>query len=281
VIVNAFPRYAITVASLCLASLLAACGGSHTPTPTGLVPSADTTLQAETGNNTSAANSFSRQTNGNVGAGNVSKLATSSLLYSGANTKVYATWLGWFGRSDHMNVGYNSGDSAQVHAQVQDMISRGIQGAIAAWYGPGNTSIDNATTQLRDEAEKHSGAFEFAIMEDVGALGTAAKSNGCDVTDQLISDLNYVASRYESSPAYIHMNGRPVVLFFSVDSYYIDWNRVVSSIPGNPLLFFRGNNGLTRALSDGGFSWVNIQKTNPFEPRHRSGLWPDLAAKFQ
>ena len=77
-------------------------------------------------------------------------------------------------------------------------------------------------------------------MEDVGALGSAAASNGCDVTDQLISDLTYVATQYESSPAYMQMNGRPVIFFFGVDAYYIDWSRVISSIPGNPLLIFQG-----------------------------------------
>jgi PKD domain len=265
VIASAF-RHSTIAAILTSAFFLAACGGTHTVTPTGAPPSANTTLQAETANNTSAASSFTAQTNGNAGAGNVSKVATNSLLYGGSNTKVYVTWLGWFGRPDHMTVGYNSGSAAQVHAQVADMVSRGIQGAIAAWYGPGTASIDNATMLLKHEAEAQSGKFEFAIMEDVGALGAAAMANGCNVTNQVISDLGYIQTQYESSPAYMRMNGSPVVFFFDVDSYYIDWNRVVASAPGNPLLIFRGNNGFTRALSNGGFSWVNIQSSNPFDP---------------
>src|SRR5712691_8544070 len=132
---NSFPRYLTASASLCLAAFLAACGGSHTATPTGPVPSASTTLQAETGNNTSTANSFAGQANGNARAGNVSKLPIGSLLYSGATTKIYATWLGWFGQSNHTNVGYVSDAAAQVHAQVEDMISRGIAGAIVDWHG--------------------------------------------------------------------------------------------------------------------------------------------------
>jgi hypothetical protein len=136
---------------------------------------ATTTLQAETGNNTSTADSFVSQTSGNVSAGNVSKMPLRSLLYSGSNTRIYTTWLGWFGKKDHMNVGYNSADAGQVHRQVEDMMSRGIQGAIAAWYGPTSTVIDNATMLLKNEAESQSG-FEFAIMEDVGALGSASPS---------------------------------------------------------------------------------------------------------
>ena len=260
-------------AVLSLATLLVACGSSSTPVssaptppPTPPVLTPTTTLQAETSNNTSAADSFTRQTNGNVGASNVSKGSLQSLLYSGSNTKMYVTWLGWFGRSDHMSVGYNSGDSAQVHRQVQDMISRGIQGAIAAWYGASTTSIESATQLLKSEAEANASNFEFAIMEDMGALGSAAASKGCDVTNQLISDLTYVASQYESSPAYMKFNGRPVLFFFGVDAYYVDWSRVVASIPGNPLLIFQGNGAFTRNPSEGGFSWVNIDSNDPFDP---------------
>src|SRR3989442_728175 len=119
---------------------------------------------------------------------------------------------------------------------------------------------------LKKEAEASSGQFEFAIMEDRGSLAPAAKSNGCVVTSQLISDLTYIASQYESSPAYIRVNGRPVVYFFDVDAYYIDWKRVAASIPGNPLLLLRGTNGFTNTSVDGGYSWVSIQQNNPFDP---------------
>jgi PKD domain-containing protein len=258
-------RLAIALASASVALSLTACS-DFVKRGSNLIPPATTTLQAETGNNTSAADSFVRQTNGNAGNGNVSKLPLRSLLYSGSNTKLYVAWMGWFGRQDHMNVGYNSGDPGEVHRQVMDMMGRGVDGAIAAWYGAGTTSIDNATQLLKTEAESHAGKFEFAIMEDMGALGSAAIANGCDVTDQLISDLTYIESQYESSPAYMRINGRPVVFFFFVDAYYIDWNRVTSSVAGNPLLIFQGPDGLARKLSDGGFSWVLINSNDPFDP---------------
>jgi hypothetical protein len=264
-----FLRTVAVVFLFSLAGLLVSCGGgSSTPAqspPAALPPPATTTLQAETGNNTSAADSFVQQTNGNAGVANVSKLPIRSLLYSGSNTKIYVTWLGWFGKPDHMSVGYNSADAAQVHRQVQDMMSRGVQGAIAAWYGAASTIINTSTMLLKNEAEAQAGQFEFAIMEDVGALGSAAIANQCDVTDQLIQDMTYVASQYESSPAYMRINDRPVVFFFGVDGYYIDWSRVVSSIPGNPLLIFQGKSGLSRKISDGGFSWIAINSDDPFD----------------
>jgi len=252
--------------ALLTSSILAGCGGSHMLTPAGSIAKPNTTLQAETGNNTSTASSFIGQSNGNARAGNVSKLSISSLLYSGANTKIYATWLSWFGQSNHMNVGYASDSAAQVHAQVQDMMSRGIAGAIANWHGLANASSEAATQLLKKEAEASSGKFQFAIMEDKASLGSAALDNECDVTDQLISDLTYIASQYESSPAYIQVDDRPVVYFFDVDAFYIDWPRVLSSVPGNPLVLVRGTGGFTRTTANGGYSWINIQEKNPFNP---------------
>lgn len=102
-------------------------------------------------------------------------------------------------------------------------------------------------------------------MEDQASLGSAAVNNGCDVTDQLISDLNYIASHYESSSAYITVNGRPVY-FFGVDAFYIDWSRVLSSVTGDPLVLIHGTTGFTRTTADGAYSWVDIQQDDPFNP---------------
>ena len=263
---NRLSRFSIAATVFFCLARSAAAGQTGVSVPAGAIPAPSTTLQAQTSNNTSAASSFTAQTNGNAGAGNVSKQPVKHLLYSGANTRIYATWLGWFGLPSHMNVGYSSDSAAEVHVQVSDMISRGISGAISAWYGPSNTFIDASTALLRNEAEAHPGKFEFAIMEDKGALGAAARSNACDVTDQIISDLTYIATQYESSPAYMHINGRPVVFFFSVDAFYIDWKRVLASVGGSPLMILRGANGFTTPTANGGFSWVNIQQNSAFNP---------------
>jgi hypothetical protein len=216
-----------------------------------------TTLQTESGNNTSAASSFVAQTNGNAGAGNVSKLAVRSLLYAGATTRIYAHFMPWFGGANHMNVGYASDDPAQAKRQVDDMMSRGIGGAIIDWHGPNFTLENNASKVMMQEAETRGGQFEFAIMEDGGQFATCAATPGCDVTQQATSDLNYAFSTFESSPAYMRWGGRPVVFFFDGTSYAIDWNRLASNVSGNALFVFRNSVGFTHAQSSGGFSWVN------------------------
>lgn len=213
-----------------------------------------TTLTALTSNNTSAANSFTSQTNGNRGAGNVSKVNIHSLLYGGATTKVYAHLLLWFGQSNHMNVGYSSTDPAQIHRQIVDMISRGIEGVIIDWYGP-NNSIDTATQLVMAEAEKHPG-FTFAIMVDQGAIKWDS-CHGCTPQQALIAQLQYVEQTYFPSPAYMTIHGQPMVTNFNIDlAYSIDWNTVDAALSTHPLFLFQNNDGFTHTLSKGSYSWV-------------------------
>jgi len=213
-----------------------------------------TTLAAQTANNTSAATNFPNQTNGNAGAGNVSKVDVHSLLYSGASSRVYAHLLLWFGGSNHMNVGYSSTDAAQIHRQITDMISRGIDGVVIDWYGP-NNSIDQATKLVMNEAETHAG-FTFAIMVDQGAIEWDSCS-GCSPQQALINQLQYIEQTYFPSPAYMRVDGKPVITNFNIDlSYSVDWNAVNGALATAPLFLFQNNNGFSHVLSGGSYSWV-------------------------
>lgn len=230
------------------------------PASAGTKFQATTTLSAETGNNTSAADSFLAQTNGNAGAGNISKVDTRTLLYPGATSKIFAHFLPWFGFGDHMQVGYASNDALQVQKQVNDMLSRGMNGAIIDWYGRGEFNrnfvfYDQASQFLMHQAETHPG-FQFALMYDVGALKSCAATAGCDVNQTAIADLNYAATTYEASPAYLTSGGRPAILLFGFEAYNIDWPLVRSSVANNPLFIFRNSGAFTYTQTNGGFSWV-------------------------
>ncbi|HEX7287620.1 MAG TPA: PKD domain-containing protein [Candidatus Angelobacter sp.] len=228
---------------------------------------ATTTLAAETANNTSAADSFLTQSDGNIGAGNISKVPLRTALYPGATAKIYAHFMPWFGFSNHMNVGYASNDALQVQKQVNDMVSRGLDGVIIDWYGAGNSTqhraYDQTTQYIMQQALLHPG-FSFAIMLDQGSFSGCG--TGCDITQSAINDLNYANTTYWGSPAYQRSGGRPVVYFFIDDSKYaIDWARVRNGVAGNPLLVFRNSGAFTHAQSDGGFSWVapeTVSSTN-------------------
>jgi PKD repeat protein len=268
--------YAVCVTVLLVfSSLLASAGTAFKAT---------TTVAAETSNNTSAANSFATQTNNNLGATNISKAPIRSLLYPGSTAKIYAHLLPWFGFGDHMNVGYVSSDTLQVQKQVNDMLSRGIDGAIIDWYGRGESSAhfasyDLATQNFMHESELHPG-FNFAIMHDAGALKTCANTVGCDVTQTLIDDLNYANLTYSSSPAYLTSGGRPVVYFFGHEAYTIDWTRVRAGVAGNPMFIFRNGSGFTKPQTSGAFSWVepttvsatNTMATNYLDNYYKTAL---------
>jgi hypothetical protein len=237
--------------SFCIAALLLS-ATSICAAGTYVVPT--TTLAAQTANNTSAANSFVSQTNGNLGSGNISKVDVHSLLYSGATTKVYAHLMVWFGGANHMNVGYSSTDPVQVHKQITDMISRGIDGVIIDWYGPNNNE-DQATKLVMAEAESHPG-FTFAIMVDQGAISKNSCS-GCSSQQVLINLLQYVEQTYFPSPAYMTQQGRPVVTNFDIDLHYtVDWTAVNATLSTQPVYLFQNNSGFTHVLSDGSYSWV-------------------------
>jgi PKD repeat protein len=189
---------------------------------------------------------------------------THTLLYPGATTKIYTNIMYWFGPSNHIQVGYNSTDPAQVQKQVDDHVSRGIDGTIVDWYGIGHTFDDTGTQLMMRYAETLPGTpFTFAIMEDKGALLSCSRTIGCDLNKQLIADLTYVYNTYQGSPAYMKFNGQPVVFFFGLDGYNLNWDYVKASVPGNPLFIFQSNGGFTHAATSGAFSWVMINTSDP------------------
>jgi hypothetical protein len=238
--------FAVAVLTLAVSTLCFA-GASY------VVPT--TTLAAQTSNNTSAANSFTNQTNGNRGAGNISKVDVHSLLYSGATAKIYAHMVLWFGQSNHMNIGYSSTDAQQVKNQIDDMVSRGIDGVVLDWYGPGN-SIDQAAQLIMAQAETHPG-FTFSIMIDQGAIEWFS-CKGCSPQQALVADLQYIEKTYFPSSAYMTRNGQPVVTNFSIDLSYpsIDWNAANAAMSIHPAFIFQNNSGFTHTLTEGGYAWV-------------------------
>ena len=213
-------------------------------------------------NNTSASSRF-RGSQQNAAPGNVSKLPIRSLLYRGSQTKVYTRYMPWFGDHRHRDVGYRSDDQQQVRRQVGDMISRGIQGAIVDWYGPTSEVHNQSTLLLMKESEAQN--FEFAISEDAGSLKECEKGR-CDVTQKLISDLNYAAEHFLSSPNYVRFDGRPALFFFGVERLPIDWRRVRHSVGGNPLYFFRNSGTFANPEADGAFAWIAPETANPGDP---------------
>jgi hypothetical protein len=218
--------------------------------------SALTTLTALNANNTSASATFKGTTNGNAGAGNVSQLPLRTLFYSGAKTRLYGHVVGWFGSSGHLDVGYKSDDASQVKRQIDDMLARGLDGAIVDWLGPAGTTVDAATKLLLAEAEKRSGKFEVAVMED----GASLKGCTTDCTTKLVADLAYAYDNFEKSTAYMKIAGRPVIFFAGVDSLSIDWAMVRSKVSGDPVFVPRNDTAFGNPSYQGAHCWASPVK---------------------
>jgi hypothetical protein len=215
----------------------------------------DTTLSKETANNTSAASTFKTSVNGNIAAGNVSNVPVRSLLYPGSTTLILAHFMPWFGGTNHINVGYRSDDYDQVSRQIQDMKRRGIDGLVVDWYGPSGTREEQTTQYIRGYANSDLD-FRYAITEDVGALKKCASTPGCNLTDRLIADLRYILNTYANDWGYLRVGSRPVIFFFGLEQYTLDWTRVRSTIGPQPMFIFRNSVGFSADQTDGAFAWM-------------------------
>jgi hypothetical protein len=225
----------------------------------------NTTLLIESGNNTSAAASFtgSGWTNGTLGAGNVSKENVHSLLYSGHTAKVYAHVQAWFGQASHQSVGYDNSTPAQATAMVADMKSRGVDGIFQYWKGSGTFS-ETAAQQIVAAANSAT-AFTYATLIDVSAFSCTTQA---ECAADLIAHIQYLntAGRF-SNASYLKYSGRPVILFFSQPSAGVDWtavmaNSTVSAV--NPVWIFQNQSGFTTpSVTGGAYSWITDSFADP------------------
>ena len=166
----------------------------------------------------------------------------------------------WWGDPRHITVGYNSHDPNQIHNQITDMISRGIDGVIIDWYGSQDYT-DYTAKLVMAEAEQHPG-FTFAIMVDKGAISLSGCS-GCSPQQSLIQQVQYVEQTYIPSSAYMRVNGRPVITNFDIDLHYtIDWNAVQKATSTNPDFIFQHASGFTHTASGGSYAWVIVNVTD-------------------
>jgi Glycosyl hydrolase family 71 len=222
----------------------------------------DTTLTEQTANNTSATTSFATFYQPDATSRSVSKEPTLELLYPGASTEIYAAVLPWFGKWDHINVGYSSLDPSQVASQIADMKSRGITGAILDFYGQYSYE-NNGILVFKQQAELQ--GFKFVVMIDGGAIQYQSCS-GCTPTQALIEHMNYVANTYYGSPSYMRIGRRPVLFTFGLEFYDIDWGQVRAQTVGKPRMIFRNAVGYTDPISDGAFSWVAPEDVTADDP---------------
>lgn len=212
--------------------------------------------------NTSASRTFAGTANGNLGGStSVSNVNVHTLLYPGHTTKVLAHYLPWWAdpESRGVSVGYRSDDPAQALRTFKDMQARGVDGLIVDWYGQKKTDgqpdpIDLAWRKSMPELAKFPD-LSFSIMVDSGTYNFN-RCKGCDVTQSILSQLDYITRTYFSSRQYLRYNGHPVLFEFGLDwSGKVDWSRIQAAHPEISWVHIH-KQGFDRDFSAGAFVWV-------------------------
>lgn len=174
-----------------------------------------------------------------------------------AGPVMLAAYQPWFGKPNHMNVGYSSQDRVVIQRQITDAKQLGIAGFVVNWYGPRHEFEDRAYATMQQVAAQNN--FKVAIMYDED------DSNSGNTTDAVLVDLQYAYDTYISPHAsqprepYLRYNGRPVIFIFP-KSNRTDWHRVrqmVDSWEDRPLLIFEGVNAKYARDFDGFYAWVH------------------------
>lgn len=174
--------------------------------------------------------------------------------------QIIAAYQPWFGRSGHMNVGYNSQDTNVLAQQVEHAKNLNIKAFIVNWYGPSHDFEDHSYALLQKVASEHD--FKTAIMYDE-SVDDPGQS-----TQQAISDLQYAYDHYigpkASTPAnaYLTFNGRPMIFIFP-KSGTTDWKQVKQAVGAweqPPELIYEDQDPKDWGAFDGYYAWVSPGK---------------------
>jgi hypothetical protein len=100
---------------------------------------------------------------------------------------------------------YHSANQDVIREHVRGMQYANIAAGISSWWGQGDYTDQNFATMLEATADT---GFLWAVYYEPEGWGTPS-------TDRIRSDLEYIASRYASNPAYLRVDGRFVVFVYS------------------------------------------------------------------
>ena len=287
---------------LSLAGVLAACGGSHpaapmfdgggggSPVDACVAPAATVAIADLLAHNTSASPSYDQaHFAANFGArtwvsqagatmpvdaaaadeslnpvtpGHVSNVDVHTLIPSRPDLRWFAHIVPWFktgagGSGSHIDIGIESNSMAYVQAMLADMKRRGFDGLIVDWYGQG--SYEDQATRLIQQAlaADPSNHFTYIIMMDKGIPGLSSST--------LASQIAYVRQQYWSDPDYELEGGKPILMFFGVDSALGEaaMAQVKAQAAPDSVWVTQGAGSLSRSYVDESFDWTHDYHDGP------------------
>ena len=189
-----------------------------------------------------------------------STLSAQEFVGNGGGPIVLATYLPWFGRPGHINVGYSSQDRVEIEKQIDKAKQLGIAGFVVNWYGQNHDFEDKAYALMQQVASEKD--FKVAIMYDENDDEPGRE------TEAVLNDLQYAYQHYIGPQAvvpraaYLQRDGRPLIFIFPKGAH-VDWNKVrqaVNAWDNPPLLIFKDINRQYADAFDGFYAWVNPGK---------------------
>jgi Glycosyl hydrolase family 99 len=130
-----------------------------------------------------------------------------------------SSWL-----KDHPLQQYASNNEDDIARQVEQAQSAGIDGFISSWWGPESVTDPNLGKLLDIAQEKN---FKVTIYFE-----TLAGPNGTPLDENSIRNwLGYVIEKYGDHPAFIRVDGKPlIVIFVSATVPLETWTRVFTAL---------------------------------------------------
>lgn len=160
--------------------------------------------------------------------------------------KVSGRWLHWdesghnpdirkangrpdIGSTHHPLELYDSSDEKVIKKHLKIAEEYGIQGFIATWWGK-DTREDKIFSQLLKLAEKSK--VKISIYYEIVPE---------DNLDNAISDFIYILKNYSKSPAFLKIEGKPVIFIFSRAIFQLPsdaWKKVIDEVKKNYEVIF-------------------------------------------
>jgi hypothetical protein len=146
---------------------------------------------------------------------------------------------------------YVSRDRAAMGRHIDEAKQAGIDGFLVAWYGPDGNQTEANLAALLDEAAARNFKIGILFETDSPFLGGPASISGA---------LQRAGQTHMTHPAYLRVDGRPVVFFWRSSLYSVDaWRGVRSQAdPGYSQLWIEeGVDTSYLSVFDGHFLYSN------------------------
>ncbi len=110
---------------------------------------------------------------------------------------------------------YDSRDAELIGQHLAQSVAANIRFWAVSWWGPGGREDRTLREQILPHPD--SGKLQYAVLyESTGRLGSFDEPD----YSRLLSDFAYLSEHYFSHPAYLHIDGRPVVFIYLTRVYF-------------------------------------------------------------